>query len=462
MPRTINDIIPPSRRRAMDSEQQHQSEPPSFPSAAPEPTPVATPISNTTPLESSPEHSFSTPPPAHTAYDIPVAAMPPSSTPPGRVRIKVSRSFPYGTAIIALIVIAVCAGALYAFAGAKVDITPASQAATVTGDFTATNGTGDLPFTVITVNKTASAMVPAESTQSSNDSAQGTITIMNAQKTSQTLINNTRFATPTGLIFKIHTPVTIPPATASGPGTVSASVYADQPGQNYNVGPTTFTVPGLKGSAAYALVTAKSSDPMAGGFTGTRASVSQATDDKQHAALQSALATSLQIALAAKIPAGDVLIQGASIMSSQVQPDMSSTTNSVSIGESGTLTAVVFPQEAIAKAIAYKAAGTYSGQPVTLDSAKNLTLIPATPLTTDIATANTFGFSLSGTTKIIWKVDATRIAGAVAGKTRGSAQAILQGFPEVDRAVLTLRPFWANTFPQDPTHIKVTITTKTP
>jgi hypothetical protein len=483
MPRTINDIIPPSRRRAMN--ENSQQEQPLQPhdnagNAGPQVTlPVTDDIEvspryhrgetsissselpqNTTPMQPvTPSYM----PAENTMYDMarpPQSSLPPQSPLPPRTRIIVGRSFPYGTAIIVLIVIAVCAAILYALGGAKVTVTPASQNVTVSGNFTATSGGGgDLPFSVITINKTASVSVPAESTQSANDSAQGTLTIYNAQKSPQTLINNTRFATPDGLVFRIHTPVTIPPATASGPGSVSASAYADQPGQSYNVGPTSFTVPGLKGGNAYTLVTAKSAAPMTGGFTGTRASVSQATDDKQHATLQGVLATSLQSALLAKIPAGYVLVPGASFSTVQAPPDTSSTTSSVLVSEAGTMTAVVFSQDDLAKAIAYRNAGTYAGQPVTISGVSSLNLTPATPFSADIATAQTFAFSLSGTTKIIWKVDSTRIAGAVAGKTRGSAQAILQGFPEIDQAVLTLRPFWASTFPQDPTHIKVVVTT---
>lgn len=437
MPRTINDILPPSRRRGMTPEG-------TSPEPLHAPTPITSQIPNSTPLD--------TPRPS---------SMPPMQTPPPRVRIRTGGGFPYGTALIALIVVAISAGVLYAFSGAKVSITPASQVATVGANFTATNGAGDLPFTVITVTKTATASVPAESTLTANDSAQGTIIISNAQKTAQTLINNTRFATPTGLVFRIHSPILIPPATASGPGTVSVPVFADQPGVNYNVEPTTFTVPGLQNSSSYTLVTARSTAAMTGGFSGTRASVSQSTDDAQHATLQKALSTSLQSALAAQIPTGDVLLPGASFTAYQTQPDSATTTTSVLVSVQGTVNAVVFPESALAKAIASNVGGTYSGQPVTLNGVTGLSFTPA-PSPIDFSALNnpssTLSFGLSGQTKVVWTVDPVRIAGAVAGKTRDSAQLILQGFPEVDRAVLTLRPFWASTFPQDPTHIKVVVT----
>jgi hypothetical protein len=423
MPKTIEDIIPPSRRRQMTAE------------SAPEQVPKI---------------------PTNTSSLPPVPPMPP--TPPSRVRINTGRSFPYGTALTALIVIVICAGVLYAFSNARVDVTPRTQMATVNADFSATRGAGDLPFDVITVTKTASKEVPAESTQTANDSAQGTIVISNTQNKAQTLINNTRFQAGSGQIFHIHAPITIPPASATGPGTATVTVYADQPGQTFNIGPSTFTVPGLQGSPAYAQVTAKSSAPMVGGFSGTRASVSQATDDATHASLQSALSANLQSALNGRVPSGNIILPDSSFISYQALPDTATSSNTVNVSEQGTVTAIVFPTDPLAKAIAYKSVGTYAGEPLTLGDVSKLGFsMTGSASTTELASAQSLTFSLSGNAGLVWKVDPSKIAGAVAGKNRDSAQSILSGFPEVDKAVLILRPFWTSSFPQDPSHIKVNV-----
>ena len=419
MPKTIDDIIPPSRRRAMGMDNV-------------EPVPPPPPLTD---LSSEPPNQ---PPPM----------------PPSHMRIRTGNRFPYGTAIIALVVIALCAGVLYAFAAAEVQITPTSQTGAVSGDFTAAAGS-QLPFSVVSVNKSASISVPAESTESANDSAQGSITITNTGTAPEDFVTNTRFQTSAGLIFRVHKPVTIPGATAAGPGTLTTTVYADQPGIQYNIGPSTFTVPGLNGSPAFTQVTAQSNAAMAGGYTGTRASVSQTTDDTQHAALQSALATQLQNSIASQIPSGEVLVPGGTFTSYTPVPDTATTTTSVIVSEQGTMTAVVFPKSALAQAIAYKIVGTYSGEPVTLNGISGLSLAPAASTTP--SASSPFNFTLNGSTTIVWMVDGSKIAGAVAGKTRDSAQQILSGFPEVAKAVLILRPFWASAFPQDPAHIKVTV-----
>ncbi|MDB5265923.1 MAG: hypothetical protein JWM39_636 [Parcubacteria group bacterium] len=387
---------------------------------------------------------------------------PPPSLPPRPLSDRPSKppraprsgkGFPYGTALVALIVIAGAVAALYYFSGAKVTVTPETNTSSIASDFTATAGSGDLPFEVITDSKTASQTVPSESTETANDPASGPIVISNAQPSPQTLIKNTRFQTAAGLIFRIHDAVTIPAG-----GSVTATAYADQGGVTYNIPPSAFTVPGLKGSAAFNQVTAKSTVAMTGGFSGTRATVSQATDQAQNATNQASLQNTLAADIKTKIPAGYVLIPGSTFVTYSPQTDTAADGGKVNVNEQGTMTAVVFPEAAIAKAIAYKVVGTYSGQEVTLPDVSTLKLVPAVN-TAPVNGETTFAFNLSGTATIVWKIDTTKIAGAVAGKTRDSAQVALSGFPEVSKAVLVLRPFWATTFPQDPA--KITVTTDT-
>jgi hypothetical protein len=374
---------------------------------------------------------------------------------PPKRRMRSASRFPFGTALIAFLVVVICGGVLYAFSGAKVTIVPVSNAATVATDMKATAGQGDLPFQIVTVDKVATANVPAESTVTTSDPASGKIAITNRQTGTQALIKNTRFATPEGFVFRIRDSISIPAG-----GTVTATVYADEAGEKYNIGPTTFTIPGLKGSNAFTQVTAKSDAPMKGGFSGTRPAVAQATKDAQYAQIQTKLTADLEKELAAKIPAGYVRVPGASFTTFTPQSDAAGASGTVTLGEQGTITAVIFPIDALARAIAFKSVGTYGGQPVTLNGVQNLTLKPT--LASVAPDAAQFDFNLTGNTTVVWQVDPMKIAGAVAGKTRDSANVALQSFPEVDKATLVLRPFWASKFPGDPAKIKVTVAGPTP
>jgi hypothetical protein len=197
-----------------------------------------------------------------------------------------------------------CVGAIYAFSGAKVVVTPTTNVATVSGDFSATPSAGDLPFEVISVEKVGMQQVKAEGTENANDPSQGTITIYNGQEKPQELIKNTRFETSDGLIFRIHESVKIPAGTATAPGQLQVTAYADAGGEKYNVGPTTFTLPGLKGGASFTLVYAKSTGSMSGGFSGVRPSVSVKTREAQSATIQAGLDKDLKEEVATKIPEG--------------------------------------------------------------------------------------------------------------------------------------------------------------
>src|SRR5690606_11217236 len=106
-------------------------------------------------------------------------------------------------------------------------------------------------------------------------------------------------------------------------------------------------------------------------------------------------------------------------------------------------------------AIGYQVVGSYSGQPVVLKEAGSLTLTPVGDLPAPGATE--LAFSLAGSTTIHWVVDPARISGAVAGKSRTSAETVLSGYPEIERASLVLRPFWNTMFPADPAKIKVSV-----
>ncbi|MDB5195253.1 MAG: hypothetical protein JWO84_437 [Parcubacteria group bacterium] len=432
MLRDLNDIIPPSRRRSMEGGMEGPQAP----------TPAGQPI-DMRPAAPAPV----SPPPPHEA---PLQPVPPMSKPPRR-RFRSGSRFPFATALIALVVIAACAGVLYAFAGAKVTITPVTNLATIQSDMTATAGQGDLPFQQITVDKTMSTNVPAESTVTAADPASGKITITNTQTAPQALIKNTRFQSANGLIFRIRDSVSIPAG-----GSLVATVYADEAGDKYNLAPTTFTIPGLKGSKSFDQVSAKSVAAMTGGFSGSRPSVSQATKDKQYADIQAKLAADLAKDLTAKMPAGYVLVPGASFTSYSPGTDAAGASGTVTLSETGNITAVVFPADALARAIAFKSVGTYGGQPVTLKDVSGLALKPTLP--TLAPDAQTFDFNLAGNTTIVWQIDPAKIAAAVAGKTRASAEIALKSFPEVDKGTLLLRPFWASNFPGDPAKIKVILT----
>jgi len=89
--------------------------------------------------------------------------------------------------------------------------------------------------------------------------ATGRISLTNTTNAPQPLVKTTRLLTPEGVLFRLTEGVTVP-----ANGTVEAEVHADQKGASGNIGPSSFTIPGLN-EAKQKRITAVSAEPMVGG-----------------------------------------------------------------------------------------------------------------------------------------------------------------------------------------------------
>lgn len=107
--------------------------------------------------------------------------------------------------------------------------------------------------------------VAGERTEAPSDSvttdgvAGGTVTLINESSEDQTLVATTRLLTPEGVLFRLKSRVNVP-----AKGQIAADVYADQPGAGGDIGPSTFTIPGLSASLQK-VIYAKSDAAMTGG-----------------------------------------------------------------------------------------------------------------------------------------------------------------------------------------------------
>jgi len=99
----------------------------------------------------------------------------------------------------------------------------------------------------------------------------------------QPLVATTRLETPDGKIFRITKNVVVPGITRVGdenrPGAIEVDVVADQPGEEMNIGPADFKIPGFQNnSSKYEKFYAKSSKPMTGGGSDGKANLVTAQD----------------------------------------------------------------------------------------------------------------------------------------------------------------------------------------
>jgi len=140
---------------------------------------------------------------------------------------------------------------------------------------------GLIPAQVLQKEKSLVNVFPASGQIVKEERAKGLIKVYNEYSTSpQVLVAKTRFVSAEGKVFRTPVAVTVPGGTYEKgkliPGEIEIEVVADEPGPEYNIGPTTFSIPGFAGTAKYTKFYAKSFQPMSGGLKET---VPQVTED---------------------------------------------------------------------------------------------------------------------------------------------------------------------------------------
>ena len=366
----------------------------------------------------------------------------------------------WAAAVVSVLVLIVLA--LFIFRSTTVTVIPRSHAVVFdqTSNFVAypvsDAAIGTLSYSVAVNDLEDSAVVKSEGKEHAEERAEGTIEVFNEYgSASVRLIKNTRFATEGGLVFRVPATVVIPGMKGAKAGSVTVTVFADQAGQEYNVGPVArFTLPGLKTSPdMYAKVYARSYAPMTGGFVGDRPSVLPSTLESARAEIRGRLETKARDTIRSLAGAASIVFPELAKLTYESLPMTTEAGGDVRLHEKAHIETPVFPASELALAVANAAGANVENAGVSLtgiDQAKAALNGAAPALGKD-----PLEFTLSGGALIVWSVDASALASALAGRDNSAFQAIVNDFPGIQEARARIEPFWKGTFPASPDDIKI-------
>lgn len=350
------------------------------------------------------------------------------------------------------------------FGGAGLTVHPKQETITVNGDFTAKKkpASGELGFQTMTLESMLTKTVPATGSEEVEEKASGQIVIYNDYNDSpQRLIRNTRFETPEGLIYRIDKSVIVPGQTKEDgktvPGSIEVTVYADEPGENYNIGLTDFTIPGFKGAPQFEHFYAKSKTAMAGGFIGKRLVVDDSVLETERAALHQKLRADLEGQVASQEPEGFISFDDG-VFIQFISETPAEKGDEVEIREKAVLYNILFKEDALAHFLAENTLGDFDGSDVTFIDASGLTLTAQSPENEESAQpweGDTFSFSMSGNATIVWLFDEAKLKQDLSGRNKEAIHTILSGYPGIDEAEVVIRPFWKRSFPTNVDEIKI-------
>ncbi|MBI4117115.1 MAG: hypothetical protein HY451_00265 [Parcubacteria group bacterium] len=145
---------------------------------------------------------------------------------------------------------------------------------------------GMVPGQWIEIEKVVSKTFASSAEKDVFQKARGRAVIYNNFSASpQILVATTRFQTAEGLVFRILKTITVPGQTKEGDksktGEIEVEIIADRAGEEYNIEPSDFRIPGFLGSSKYQGFYAKSFEKFSGGFIGRSSFVSK--DDLEKA-----------------------------------------------------------------------------------------------------------------------------------------------------------------------------------
>ena len=344
---------------------------------------------------------------------------------------------------------------------AAVNISPYKETLAVDSRLRArANTTTDgLPFEIAQLSAEESGLITATGITSGGQRASGKITVYNNYGSApQKLIANTRFQTSDGKVYRIKGAISVP-----GMGVLEATVYADQAGEEYNIGPSDFTLPGLKGGPRFEKVFAKSKTTMSGGASGNARVVKKEDIDSIRTAVNEKLKNRLTETLSKQKPEGYVLFADAVKIEYAENPDNpkvgDSSGRSMAFKTKGSATGYLFKKDALAKALADDSSGDLKkapkNEPVAVDNVESLdfSLISVDAKNKEITVR------LKGNADFVWVVDTAKLLEEIINYKGKDYTSVFQNYPAIEKAAIVQSPKWWPRFPKDKSKIKINIET---
>ncbi len=310
-----------------------------------------------------------------------------------------------------------------------------------------TGGEG-LLFSVVKLSSDKSVVVKATGESDVERKASGTIIVYNTSSEAQKLIENTRFQSVEGRIYRISQAITIPAKSGTTPGSLEVRVTADVAGPAYNTGLTDFTVPGLKGTARYESVYGRSKTPMVGGFVGKERTAEQGDVAKAKSDLEEALRQELFTKAESEVPSDFIFLPSlSSVAFEELVSTSSSDSSGVSLSLKGSLYGLMFKRSDLALVLAKDKVSLNEGDLVELESLDSLQIsFAGNP--GDILSLNQVSLKVSGSATLVFRVDEVSLKSDLSGKKKGEFDNVLKNYPSIESAKYSLSPFWKTRFPE--------------
>lgn len=324
-------------------------------------------------------------------------------------------------------------------------------------------------FEVMGLDAEDSSPITATGVSKGGQKASGKIIIYNNYSSaSQKLIATTRFETKDGKVYRIPKAVVVP-----GMGSVETVVYADAPGESYNIGLVEFTAPGLKGGPRYEKIFAKSKTEMTGGSSGNARVVRAEDIASAKSEATDRIKKKLTESFLKQKPEGYLLYDGAikiEFIDDSGNPKEGSVVGagiSLYYKTKGIAVGYLLEKESLSKALVKNNGKKLSVKVGENDdvSVWNLEDLKFKLISSDLparadSRVKEIAVNINGNAHFVWNVDTKKLAAALAGqkiKKIKKGDAVLPDYPSIKKATALSKPSWWYKLPSNPSRIKISL-----
>ena len=305
------------------------------------------------------------------------------------------------------------------------------------------NKNKDLSFETMTMEYSLQKILPSTSTQYVEKKASGRIMIYNKYDSKPlSLKEETRFETPDGKIYKTKDRVVVP----GSPGYIEVAVYSDQPGEEYNIGLSDFILPGLRGTARYEKIFARSKTKMEGGYKGQINYASKEDIESAKNTLKQSIEKYLRDSISKQKPKDFLMYDSA------VKIDFSTINhpNENEVEEKGIIIAYLFNQSSLSDYLVNKK--------ISDKGVMDVDLINIDKLDFELISSNNAGteiyFNIKGKGHFVWRIDKDFVINDLMNNKDQEVESVFKKYPQIEYAEVNFVPSWWRYIPKDASRIK--------
>lgn len=345
------------------------------------------------------------------------------------------------------------------FAETTMTVYPKTASIDIDDSFTASNDTDvdGVPFSTVSVDESVEMSATSTGSEYREEAASGEITIYNEfSQEPIRLVANTRFQSPDGLIYRTQEPIQVPGQDGDGsPGTVTATVFADEAGADYNINASDFSIPGFAGTEYEEAVYADTQG-ISGGIAREVPIVASSTRAEIEEEASSQLRGDLTTDLQNELPEGFISYEDGRFFNVEISGSENTSTSSTAITVTGELQAVTFDGKRLSSFLAT----AYSDD---VDENADIRIQDLDEFDFSIIDRDSFNpesdqsfeFSLAGESKIVWQYDDRALVRDMRGLQKSQLEEVLTNYDGVQEAEIVTRPFWKQTLPSEASEIDV-------